>query len=45
MARLVNVHYLDKTIFLSNNVDNVDDDEEAMVFITSPSYEESIEMC
>src|ERR1041385_7790669 len=41
MARLVNVHYLDKTAFFSNNVD--DDDEKVLVFNASPSYVELVE--
>lgn len=40
MDRLVNVHYLDKVAFLSNNEDK---GEEPMVFETSPSYEEVVE--
>ena len=39
MGRLVNVHYMDKEAFLSNNADT---GEEPMVFDTSPSYEEVV---
>ena len=41
MDKLVNVHYLDKEAFLSSNTD--DDEEEVLVFDTSPSYEEVVE--
>ncbi|KAE8766242.1 hypothetical protein D1007_62726 [Hordeum vulgare] len=39
MGRLVNDHYMDKEAFLTNNVDA---DEEAIVFDTSPSYDELV---
>src|SRR3989337_2417730 len=41
MGRLVNVHYMDKKAFLSNNA-NADTGEEPMVFDTSPNYEEVV---
>ena len=37
MDKLVNVHYLDKVAFMYGNAD---EGEEAMVFDTSPSYDE-----
>ncbi|KAE8792393.1 Sensor protein gacS [Hordeum vulgare] len=39
MGRLVNVHYMDKEVFLTNNADG---DEEPIVFYTSPSYDELV---
>ena len=39
MERLVNVHYMDKEAFLSNNADT---GEEPLVFDTSPSYEDVV---
>ncbi|KAE8792346.1 hypothetical protein D1007_33133 [Hordeum vulgare] len=39
MGRLVNVHYMDKEAFLTNNTDA---DEEAIVFYTSPTYDELV---
>ena len=39
MERLVNVHYIDKEAFLSNNADT---GEEPLVFDTSPSYEDVV---
>ncbi|KAE8815597.1 protease 2 [Hordeum vulgare] len=39
MGRLVNVHYMDKEAFLTNNADA---DEEAIVFDTSPSYDDLV---
>ncbi|KAE8788067.1 hypothetical protein D1007_37911 [Hordeum vulgare] len=39
MGRLVNVHYMNKEAFLTNNADG---DEEAIVFDRSPSYDELV---
>ncbi|KAE8779427.1 hypothetical protein D1007_47556 [Hordeum vulgare] len=39
MGRLVNVHYMDKEAFLTNNTDG---DEDAIVFDRSPSYDELV---
>ncbi|KAE8806960.1 hypothetical protein D1007_16826 [Hordeum vulgare] len=39
MGRLVNVHYMDKEAFLTNNACA---DEEAIVFDTSPNYDELV---
>ncbi|KAE8819769.1 Protease 2 [Hordeum vulgare] len=39
MGRLVNVHYMDKEAFLTNNADV---DEESIVFDTSPSYDDLV---
>ena len=39
MDKLVNVHYLDKAAFMNGNAD---EGEEAMVFDTSPSYEDVV---
>ena len=43
MARIVNVHYVDKEAFFSNNGEYVDDEEKVMVFANSPTYEEVME--
>ena len=43
MGRLVNVHYLDKVAFMTNNADILDDNEKVIVFETSPNYDEVIE--
>ena len=40
MDKLINLHYLDKDAFFSSNADN---DEEVLVFDTSPTYEEILE--
>jgi hypothetical protein len=42
MARIVNVHYVDKEAFFSNNPEYVDNEEEVMVFGTSPTYVEVV---
>ena len=42
MGRLVNVHYLDKVAFMTNNADILDDNEKVIVFETSPNYDEVI---
>jgi len=39
MDKLVNVHYLDKATFMNGNAD---EGEEAMVFDTSPSYDDIV---
>jgi hypothetical protein len=42
MPRVVNVHYVEKEAFFSNNADYVDNNEEVMVFVTSPTYVEVV---
>lgn len=39
MARLVNVHYLDKGTFMKGNAD---EGEESIVFYSSPTYDEVV---
>jgi hypothetical protein len=43
MARIVNVHHIDKASYLKSNVDSVDPNEVVMVFATSPTFAEVIE--
>jgi hypothetical protein len=43
MARIANVHHIDKASYLKGNVDCVDPDEVVMVFATSPTYAEVLE--
>jgi hypothetical protein len=43
MARIVNVHHIDKASCLKGNVDCVDPDEVVMVFSTSSTYAEVVE--
>jgi hypothetical protein len=38
MPRVMNVHYVEKEAFFSNNVEYVDNKEEVMVFVTNPTY-------
>ena len=38
MSRIVNVHYVSKEEFFSNNAEYVDNEEKVMVFRTSPTY-------
>jgi hypothetical protein len=42
MPRIVNVHYVDKNTFFSNYAEYVDNKEEAMVLVTSPTYVEVV---
>ena len=42
MARIINLHYVDKEGFFSNNAEYVDPKEEVMVFATSPTYIEIV---
>jgi hypothetical protein len=42
MPRVVNVHYVEKEAFFSNNADYVDNNEEVMVFVSSPTYVEVV---
>jgi hypothetical protein len=43
MARIVNVHHMDKAAFLKGNAECVDPKEVVMVFTTSPTYAEVVE--
>ena len=43
MARIVNVHHVDKEAFFSNNEEEiVDNGEKVMVFANSPTYAEVV---
>ena len=42
MARIVNVHYVDKEAFFGNNGEFVDDGEKVMVFTKSPTFVEVV---
>ena len=43
MARIVNVHHVDKEAFFSNNEEEfVDNGEKVMVFVNSPTYAEVV---
>ena len=44
MARIVNVHHVDKGAFIKGNVE-VDVEEVVMVFERSPTYAEVVERC
>ncbi|KAE8817867.1 hypothetical protein D1007_04490 [Hordeum vulgare] len=41
MDKIVNIHYVDKEAFM--NVDIIDNDEEELIFLKSPTYEEVVE--
>jgi hypothetical protein len=43
MARIVNVHHMNKAAFLKGNAECVDPKEVVMVFTTSPTYAEVVE--
>ena len=42
MARIVNVHFVDKEAFFGNNGEFVDDGEKVMVFTKSPTFAEVV---
>lgn len=41
MARIMNVHYVDKAAFMEAKI--VENEEEVLTFVTSPNYEEVVE--